>query len=54
MTQDYSPEISVSIFDFCVLQSDLYMSLAHLTNNVAQIANPKRFTVRHDYSELPG
>lgn len=53
MTQDYSPEISVSIFDFCVLQSD-FMSLAHLTNNVTQIANPKRFTVRHDYSELPG
>lgn len=53
MTQDYSPEISVSIFDLRVLQSD-FMSLAHLTNNVAQIANPKRFTVRHDYSELPG
>lgn len=52
---DYSPEISFYIFDFCVLQSCTdYKSLAHLTNNAAQIANPRRTTVRHDYSELPG
>lgn len=55
MTQDYSPEIWVYIFDFCVLQSCTdFKSLAHLTNNVAQIPNPRRTTVRHDYSELPG